>query len=58
MALFDNPRQDYGGYQYFNNNEYHLGIVGSSAIDEDDIAPYGDLQFKGEILESIFNSGG
>ncbi|RTZ67159.1 MAG: hypothetical protein DSZ29_01480 [Aquificaceae bacterium] len=55
MALFDNPRQDYGGYQYFINNEYHLGIIGSSAIDEDDIAPYGDLQFKGTVLESIFN---
>ena len=55
MALFDNPRHDYGGYQYFMNNEYHLGIIGSSATDETDIAPYGDLKFKGNLLETIFN---
>ena len=54
MALFDNPRHDYGGYQYFMNNEYHLGLVGSSATDEIDIASYGDLKFKGKILETIF----
>lgn len=48
MALFDNPRHDYGGYQYFMQNEYHLGLIGSSAIDEDDIATYGDLRFKGD----------
>lgn len=55
MALFDNPRHDYGGYQYLMNNEYHLGLIGSSAIDETDIAPYGDLQFKGEVLSYIFS---
>ena len=55
MGLFDNPRHDYGGYQYFMNNEYHLGIIGSSATDETDIAPYGDLKFKENLLETIFN---
>jgi len=55
MALFDNPRHDYGGYQYFMNNEYHLGIIGSSATDEVDAGAYGDLNFKGSILEYIYN---
>lgn len=56
MALFDNPRHDYGGYQYFMQNEYHLGIIGSSAVDEVDIASYGDLYFKGDILDYIYSS--
>ena len=59
MALFDNPRQDYGGYQYFMNNEYHLGIIGSGATDETDKASYGDLYFKGNnVLEYIFDNNG
>jgi hypothetical protein len=56
MELFDNPRHDYGGYQYLMNNTYHLGIVGSSAVDESDIAAYGDLRFKGTMLNAIFNN--
>ncbi|CAA6813118.1 MAG: Unknown protein [uncultured Sulfurovum sp.] len=55
MALFDNPRHDYGGYQYFMNNEYHLGIIGSSAIDEVDIATHGDLNFKSHIVNYIYD---
>ncbi len=54
MSLFFYFCHDYGGYQYFMQNEYHLGIIGSSAIDEIDIAPYGDLYFKGNILDSIY----
>lgn len=54
MALFDNPRHDYNGYQFFINNEYHLGLVGSSAVDEVDIAPNGDLKFKLNIIPYIF----
>jgi len=54
MALFDDPRHDYGGYQYFMNNEYHLGIVETGAQDEVDSAAYGDLTFKGEILSLLF----
>jgi hypothetical protein len=46
MELFDNPRHDYGGYQFFINNEYHLGIIKSSAIDEEDNATNGDIEFK------------
>ena len=55
MSLFDNPRQDYEGYQYFMNNEYHLGIIGSGAKDEVDIASDGNLYFKGNVLEYLFN---
>ena len=55
LALFDHPRHDYGEYQFFMQNEYHLGIIGSSAKDEIDGAPHGDLYFKQDIIESIFN---
>ncbi|GEM_PF-1151698 len=54
MELFDNPRHDYNGYQYFMNNEYHLGIIASGAVDVQDIASYGDLKFKGSILDYIY----
>ncbi|MBD3794605.1 MAG: glycoside hydrolase family 9 protein [Epsilonproteobacteria bacterium] len=54
MELFDNPRHDYNGYQYFMNNEYHLGIIASGALDVQDIASYGDLKFKGSILDYIY----
>ena len=56
MSLFDHPRQDYGGYQYFMNNEYHLGIIGSGAIDTVDLAPHGDLYFKDNLFASIFEN--
>ncbi|MBU1668175.1 hypothetical protein KKC13_07120 [bacterium] len=56
MALFDNPRQDYGGYQYFMQNEYHLGLIQSSAEDETDKYIYGDLAYKGDVLEQIFGA--
>jgi len=56
MALFDDPRHDYGGYQYFMNNEYHLGIVATSAVDEYSMAADGNLSFKSDILESLFGS--
>jgi len=54
MALFDVPDHDLGGYQFFLNNEYHLGIIKSSAVDEVDHAINGDIEFKGSILESVF----
>lgn len=56
MVLFDNPRHDYGGYQYFMQNEYHLGLIQSSAEDETDEYIYGDLEFKGDVLEHIFGA--
>jgi len=54
MALFDNPQHNYGGYQYFMQNEYHLGILKSGAIDEIDIATNGDIQPKRDILKYLF----
>jgi hypothetical protein len=55
MALFDKPDQDLGGYQYFMNNEYHMGIIKSSAPDATTKGVYGDIEFKGDMLESIFS---
>ena len=55
MELFDNPRHDYGGYQFFMQNEYHLGVIKSSAEDEIDIAPFGDIVQKGDIIDTLFS---
>ncbi|RUM59623.1 MAG: hypothetical protein DSY59_04210 [Persephonella sp.] len=54
MMLFDHPRHDYGGYQYFMKNEYHLGIISTSAKDEEDKHLYGDIKPKGNVLYYIF----
>jgi hypothetical protein len=56
MALFDDPRQDFGGYQYFMNNEYHLGLIQSGAEDGVDKYIHGDLEFKGDVLEEVFGA--
>jgi hypothetical protein len=56
MALFDDPRQDFGGYQYFMNNEYHLGLIKSGAEDGIDKYIHGDLEFKGDVLEEVFGA--
>ena len=56
MGLFDNPRHDYGGYQYFMQNEYHLGIIKSSAVDGVDIASNGDISSKNSIIENLFDT--
>jgi hypothetical protein len=54
MALIDDPSHDKGGYQFFLQNEYHLGIIKTSAKDED-TAPYGDLIPKGvNLLDYIY----
>ncbi|SFV51682.1 hypothetical protein MNB_SV-6-1274 [hydrothermal vent metagenome] len=53
MGLFDNPSHDKGGYQFFMNNEYHLGIVATEASDEDKYAS-GNLVWKGRVLEYLF----
>jgi hypothetical protein len=55
MSLFDNPAHDKGGYQYFMQNEYHIGIIKSSAVDDVDNGTNGDIVGKGTILESVFN---
>jgi hypothetical protein len=55
MALFDHPRHDYGGYQYFMQNEYHLGLINTGAKDEVNAHLFGDLMPKGsELLNYIF----
>lgn len=54
MTLFDQSDHDIEGYQYFMNNEYHLGIIKSSAPDGSRDGIYGDIEFKKEILDSLF----
>jgi hypothetical protein len=55
MVLIDDPRHDFGGYQFGLKNEYHLGIIKTSAKDEIDKAPYGDLMPKGnKLLDYIY----
>jgi len=51
MALFDDPNHDAGGYQYFMENEYHLGVVKS---DVNDSQLTGNISFKDRIVEYIF----
>jgi hypothetical protein len=55
MMLIDDPSHDKVGYQFFLQNEYHLGIIKTSAKDETDKAPYGDLMLKGvNLLDYIY----
>lgn len=56
MSLFDHPQHDKNGYQFFMDNEYHLGIIKSSATHEKDNYIHGDISFKGEVLTHIFGS--
>ena len=56
MGLFDNPKHDYGGYQYFMQNEYHLGIIKSGAVDGVDVATNGDIESKANIVSTIFDT--
>jgi len=55
MELFDNPTHDKGGYQFFMQNEYHLGIVGGE-IKNQQLTD--ELQFKGKVLDYIFQNRG
>ena len=48
FALIDDPQHDINGWQFFNKNEYHLGLIKTSAKDEEK-ALYGDLKFKADI---------
>ncbi|WP_022846228.1 hypothetical protein [Desulfurobacterium sp. TC5-1] len=55
MAVFDNPHHDLNGYQFFLNNEYHIGIVISNTTDGSfDSHIDGDISFKVD-LDSIFH---
>jgi len=49
MGLIDDPQHDKGGYQFFNRNEYHLGLINTGSKDEVDAALYGNLKFKAKI---------
>jgi hypothetical protein len=51
MALFDDPSHDEGGYQYFLNNEYHLGVITAPIIDKQ---LTGNIDFKSGIIDEIF----
>jgi len=53
MSVFDQPDHDKNGYQYFMNNEYHLGIVKSSAPDGSSNGIFGDIELKKDILINI-----
>ena len=55
MTLFDNPNNDINGYQYFLDNEYHLGIIKSSAVGGVDKYSFGDIEFKQDIIDIISN---
>ena len=46
MNLFDDPKHDMGGYNYFLQNEHHLGVI-STGTDPESLQPKdGDLKFK------------
>jgi len=51
MNLFDNPTHDNGGWQFFLQNEYHLGIISGKIIDNQ---LTGDIKEKDHLLEIIF----
>ena len=51
MELFDNPAHDDGGYQFFMQNEYHLGIVKAPSIDKQ---LSGAIEMKSDIVSTIF----
>jgi hypothetical protein len=51
MNLFDDPLHDAGGYQFFMQNEYHLGVV-TAPIQDKQLT--GAIRFKGKIVENIF----
>ena len=54
MSLFDDPQNDINGYQYFMHNEYHMGLIKSSAKDEVDSHRLGDIKFKSDIINLFF----
>ncbi len=55
MSLFDDPQHDINGYQYFSFDEYHFGIVKTSAIDEKSLYRLGDIVFKQNIVDTVFS---
>jgi len=55
MNLFSDPLHDFGGYQYFNQNEYHLGLIQTNSTDG--VGPYLSMNFTYDknVLNYIFN---
>jgi len=51
MELFDNPAHDDGGYQFFMQNEYHLGVVKAPSVEKQ---LSGAIQMKQNIIPTIF----
>ena len=56
MELFDNPSHDKNGYQYFMENEYHLGVIKNSTKSDENEAIDGNIEFKEDILDTIFKN--
>jgi len=52
MSLFDDPTHDSNGWQFFLQNEYHLGIITGKIIDNQ---LTGDIREKDHLLELIFS---
>jgi len=52
MNLFDNPTHDNGGWQFFLQNEYHLGIITGKILDNQ---LTGNIKEKDHLLEIIFS---
>jgi len=46
MNLFDDPKHDLGGYNYFLQNEHHLGLISTAVDPESKQAKNGKLHFK------------
>ena len=46
MNLFDDPKHDMGGYNYFLQNEHHLGVMSTGVGAESLQAKDGNLKFK------------
>lgn len=60
MALFDDPDHDVGGYQFFSENEYHIGIITTNATNGVAGAPRGaNMRLKGlngiSILDILYS---
>ena len=53
MELFDDPTHDRGGYQFFIDNKYHIGIIATGATALDTL-PDGALKPKGDVLDILF----
>lgn len=60
MALFDDPQHDINGYQYLSNNEYHIGLIHTDALDGVDLHRKGKFFLKSKnsitLLDVIYSN--